>query len=167
MTTTILLSEQVPDWDLIIKIIGLIVPLITAYIGYILGYQSKKKEHRLQQKSAAFKEIHKGLAEFKQYLLAVVSQERGSDFSLIPKEGESSLTHRENLLHLFEYNAVYLKKRSRTVLEDFIGEISLLNNAELNLASGSNPDINWMEGYEPFADKVDTVIETLYNDLNN
>ncbi|MCW4469087.1 hypothetical protein OGH69_08940 [Flavobacterium sp. MFBS3-15] len=157
---------KVVDWDLVVKSTALAVPCIATYIGYRFGLKSKKTEILIQQKVAAFQQINEGLTDFKRYLMAVIAENSGNEFAPHPEEGEGALTHREKLHRLYEKHSIFLSSKSRKEFEDLIGEMSLLNNAELNIAADKNTDINWMSGYPIFVDKVDRVIAALYKDLN-
>lgn len=160
------LVEKVIDWDMVVKVLALIVPLVAGYVGYKLGFKAKKAEILLQNKVAAFQQLNEALVEFKRYLGAVEAENTGNEFAEAPEEGESALTHRQKLYRLADKHAIFLNRDSRFKLDTFLGNISLLNNAELYEAAGNNPDINWMEGHGKFAEQVDEIIDILYKDLN-
>jgi|GEM_PF-2879108 len=159
-------SYYIVDWDLFFKITPIVSPFLVGYIAYKYGVKSKKTEIIFQQKIVAFQQLNEVLADFKQYALAVVAESSGNEFALHPKEGESSLTHRQKLYKVVSKCEIFLDQKSRKKIEDLIGDLSVLNNAELYIAQEINTDIDWISRYETFAERVDEVIEILFKQLN-
>ena len=152
-----------------IQIIAIISPFVSAALTAFLTFQFTSKSKRLdilyQNKVPAFKEIAANIISFKNFCEGRVAYYQANEFHPFYTDSVGTLEHRTKIALSLEANVVFVSKDARTVISDFLNQMSGLCNAKLAIAGGDN-DMQPISEYQRMATLGDSAVELLYNELN-
>jgi len=152
-----------------IQIIAIISPFVSAALTAFLTFQFTSKSKRLdilyQNKVPAFKEIAANIISFKNFCEGRVAYFQANEFHPFYTDSLGTLEHRTKIASSLEANVVFVSKDARTVVSDFLIQMSGLCNAELAMSGGDN-DMQPISEYQRMSTLGDSAVEILYNELN-
>ena len=152
-----------------IQIIAIISPFVsaalTAFLTFQFTSQSKRLDILYQNKVPAFKEIAANIISFKNFCEGRVAYFQANEFHPFYTDSLGTLEHRTKIASSLEANVVFVSKAARTVVSDFLNQMSGLCNAELAMSGGDN-DMQPISEYQRMSTLGDSAVEILYNELN-
>ncbi len=155
--------------ETLFKVLAFISPLVSALLASFLTYQfgirAKKKDYLYQNRIPTYKEVFAKLFRLKKYCLGKISQNQGNEFSPYFETEGSALEIRTDIANVIDENEMFLTVKSKQQLNNLVGTLSLLCNAEVAMLNEEESTLDSINIYDLTLKGVEECIKGLQEEL--
>jgi hypothetical protein len=150
-----------------------IAAFLASWITYRLTLKSKKIDYLLKYRIESFKNLSNKISQIKKQYLYNISELTTDDIGihksiLENNKSKSTMILLTELISIHEESQIFLTKKARSTLNDFIKKTSTICGMELSMSNEANQEDfkeSYVNRYNQAIKEIESCLEVLYKEL--